>query len=59
MDKLIFLVPVMGLIGLLYTFAKFNWVSKPLLVNFSAPHHPPTLLVVTISAGWYSIGIVL
>src|SRR5580765_3551421 len=28
MDKLIFLVPVMGLIGLLYTFAKFNWVSK-------------------------------
>jgi len=28
MDKLIFLVPAMGLIGLLYTFAKFNWVSK-------------------------------
>ena len=28
MDKLIYLVPVMGLIGLLYTFIKFNWVSK-------------------------------
>src|SRR5689334_16781518 len=28
MDKLIFLVPAMGLIGLLYTYAKFNWVSK-------------------------------
>jgi K(+)-stimulated pyrophosphate-energized sodium pump len=28
MDKLIYLVPAMGLIGLLYTFIKFNWVSK-------------------------------
>src|SRR5215203_5385607 len=28
MDKLIYLVPMMGLIGLLYTFIKFNWVSK-------------------------------
>jgi K(+)-stimulated pyrophosphate-energized sodium pump len=28
MDKLIYLVPLMGLIGLLYTFVKFNWVSK-------------------------------
>src|SRR5690606_10788858 len=28
MDKLIYLVPVMGLIGLIYTLAKFNWVSK-------------------------------
>jgi len=28
MDKLIFLVPVMGLIGLLYTLAKFKWVAK-------------------------------
>src|SRR6187431_3019985 len=28
MDKLIYLVPVMGLIGLLYTFIKFNWVAK-------------------------------
>ncbi len=28
MDKLIYLVPVMGLIGLLYTLVKFNWVSK-------------------------------
>jgi K(+)-stimulated pyrophosphate-energized sodium pump len=28
MDKLIYLVPVMGLIGLLYTFVKFNWVTK-------------------------------
>jgi K(+)-stimulated pyrophosphate-energized sodium pump len=28
MDKLIYLVPVMGLIGLLYTFIKFNWVSR-------------------------------
>lgn len=28
MDKLIYLVPVMGVIGLLYTFIKFNWVSR-------------------------------
>jgi K(+)-stimulated pyrophosphate-energized sodium pump len=28
MDKLIYLVPVMGVIGLLYTLIKFNWVSK-------------------------------
>lgn len=28
MDKLIYLVPVMGAIGLLYTLVKFNWVSK-------------------------------
>ncbi|MGB3006468.1 MAG: sodium-translocating pyrophosphatase [Chitinophagaceae bacterium] len=28
MDKLIYLVPVMGFIGLFYTFVKFNWVSK-------------------------------
>jgi len=28
MDKFIYLVPVMGAIGLLYTFIKFNWVSK-------------------------------
>ena len=28
MDKLIYLVPVMGLIGLLYTFLKFNWVTR-------------------------------
>jgi K(+)-stimulated pyrophosphate-energized sodium pump len=28
MDKLIYLVPIMGVIGLLYTFLKFNWVSK-------------------------------
>jgi K(+)-stimulated pyrophosphate-energized sodium pump len=28
MDKLIYLVPVMGLIGLLYTFVKFNWVTR-------------------------------
>src|SRR4051794_15179849 len=28
MDKLIYLVPVMGVIGLLYTFIKFAWVSK-------------------------------
>ncbi len=28
MDKLIYLVPVMGVIGLLYTLVKFNWVSK-------------------------------
>ena len=28
MDKLIYLVPVMGAIGLLYTFIKFTWVSK-------------------------------
>jgi K(+)-stimulated pyrophosphate-energized sodium pump len=28
MDKLFYLVPIMGVIGLLYTFVKFNWVSK-------------------------------
>lgn len=28
MDKLIYLVPFMGLIGLLYTFLKFKWVEK-------------------------------
>ncbi len=28
MDKLIYLVPAMGLIGLLYTLIKFKWVSK-------------------------------
>ncbi len=28
MDKLLYLVPAMGLIGLLYTFVKFNWVAK-------------------------------
>jgi K(+)-stimulated pyrophosphate-energized sodium pump len=28
MDKLIYLVPAMGLIGLLYTLVKFKWVAK-------------------------------
>lgn len=28
MDKLFYLVPVMGILGLLYTFIKFKWVSK-------------------------------
>jgi len=28
MEKLIYAVPVMGIIGLLYTLVKFNWVSK-------------------------------
>ena len=28
MDKLIYLVPVLGVVGLLYTFVKFSWVSK-------------------------------
>jgi len=28
MDKLFYLVPAMGLLGLLYTYVKFNWVSK-------------------------------
>ncbi|MFN4284351.1 MAG: sodium-translocating pyrophosphatase [Lacibacter sp.] len=28
MEQLIYLVPAMAAIGLLYTFAKFNWVSK-------------------------------
>ncbi len=28
MDTLFYLVPVMGLLGLLYTFVKFNWVIK-------------------------------
>ncbi len=28
MDKLLYLVPVMGAVGLIYTFIKFNWVSR-------------------------------
>jgi K(+)-stimulated pyrophosphate-energized sodium pump len=28
MDKLIYLVPLMGIIGLLYTFIKFRWVAR-------------------------------
>jgi len=28
MDKLIYLVPAMALLGLVYMFIKFNWVSK-------------------------------
>lgn len=28
MEKLIYLVPVMGIIGLLYTLVKFNWVAR-------------------------------
>ncbi|HUM67009.1 MAG TPA: sodium/proton-translocating pyrophosphatase, partial [Chitinophagaceae bacterium] len=28
MDYLIYLVPVMGIIGLLYTLVKFNWVGR-------------------------------
>jgi K(+)-stimulated pyrophosphate-energized sodium pump len=28
MDKLIYLVPLMGVVGLLYTLVKFSWVSK-------------------------------
>ncbi len=28
MDKLIYLVPVMGAVGLIYTWFKFNWVSR-------------------------------
>ena len=28
MDKLFYIVPVLGLVGLLYTLVKFNWVSK-------------------------------
>src|SRR5256714_783846 len=28
MDKLFYLVPVMGIIGLLYTYVKFNWVAR-------------------------------
>ena len=28
MDKLIYLVPAMGIIGLLYTLVKFNWVGR-------------------------------
>ena len=28
MENLIYAVPVMGIIGLIYTFVKFNWVSK-------------------------------
>ncbi|HRO47083.1 sodium-translocating pyrophosphatase [Agriterribacter sp.] len=28
MDKLFYLVPLLGLLGLLYTFIKFNWVVK-------------------------------
>src|SRR4051812_24714704 len=28
MEKLFYLVPAMGIVGLLYTFVKFGWVSK-------------------------------
>src|SRR3989337_1174435 len=28
MDNLFYLVPVMGMVGLLYTFIKFSWVTK-------------------------------
>ena len=28
MDKLIYLVPVMGIVGLLYTYLKFKWVAR-------------------------------
>ncbi len=28
MDKLIYLVPIMGAVGLLYTFIKYSWVSR-------------------------------
>src|SRR6266480_3877334 len=28
MDKLFYVVPAMGVVGLLYTFIKFRWVSK-------------------------------
>jgi K(+)-stimulated pyrophosphate-energized sodium pump len=28
MDKLMYLVPIMGVVGLLYTLFRFNWVSK-------------------------------
>ncbi len=28
MDKLIYLVPLMGIVGLMYTFIQFKWVSK-------------------------------
>ena len=28
MDNLIYAVPAMGIVGLLYTLIKFNWVSK-------------------------------
>ncbi|MCX8020561.1 MAG: sodium-translocating pyrophosphatase [Chitinophagaceae bacterium] len=28
MDKLIYLVPLMGIIGLIYTWAKYHWVSR-------------------------------
>src|SRR5438045_5058018 len=28
MNKLVYLIPAMGIVGLLYTFIKFAWVSK-------------------------------
>ena len=28
MDKLFYVVPALGIVGLLYTFIKFNWVAK-------------------------------
>ncbi len=28
MDKLFYLVPALGVVGLIYTFIKFNWVSR-------------------------------
>ena len=28
MDNLIYVIPAMGIVGLLYTFIKYSWVSK-------------------------------
>ena len=28
MDNLIYVIPAMGIVGLLYTFIKFSWVNK-------------------------------
>ena len=28
MDNLIYVIPAMGIVGLLYTFLKFSWVNK-------------------------------
>ena len=59
MDKLFYLVPVMGLIGLLYTFIKFNWVSKQDAGNEKMKeisHHIAEGAMAFLKAEWKILG---
>lgn len=59
MDKLFYLVPVMGLIGLLYTFIKFNWVSKQDAGNDKMKeisHHIAEGAMAFLKAEWKILG---